>query len=216
MICFHDTTFLKIFIWREKIMIKNIILDMGNVLLKYDPEVSLDLYCSSGEEKDIIRKELFEGPEWVMGDMGTIRDCERYDLVKKRVPQKHWEALKKCCDGWDICMEPVEGAREFCEYAKAQDFRVFVLSNASDLFYKYFKRFMPLDFFDGVIVSCDIHKIKPDKEIYEYVLESYGLNAGECLFVDDRPENVIGAQTVGMRAYEFRNDFEVIKSLLTT
>ena len=63
-------------------MLKNIIFDMGNVLLDYDPEIPLNEFCRSEEEKDAIRRELFEGPEWVQGDMGTIRDADRYDLVK--------------------------------------------------------------------------------------------------------------------------------------
>ena len=53
-------------------MIKNIIFDMGNVLLSYNPQIPLDLYCRSQEAKDIIRRELFEGPEWVQGDYGYV------------------------------------------------------------------------------------------------------------------------------------------------
>lgn len=195
-------------------MIKNIVLDMGNVLLDYDPQVPLDAFCSSQAEKDLIRKELFEGPEWAMGDRGTIRDADRYDLVKERVPKEYREAMKKCCDEWDICMKPIHGAREFCEYVKAQDYGTYVLSNASDLFYKYFTNFMPLDFFDGIVVSSDIRMLKPDREIYEYLLERYQLKPEECLFIDDRTDNVEAARAVGMQALVFRNDFEEIKNLL--
>ena len=67
-------------------MIRNIVLDMGNVLLDYNPEFVMDTFCSSEEEKDIIRRELFEGPEWEMADSGDIKDKDRFDLVKSRVP----------------------------------------------------------------------------------------------------------------------------------
>lgn len=53
-------------------MIKNIIFDMGNVLLDYNPDVILDQVCDTQEEKQIIKKELFAGPEWAMGDRGDI------------------------------------------------------------------------------------------------------------------------------------------------
>lgn len=195
-------------------MIKNVILDMGNVLLDYDPRVPLDAFCSSQAEKDLIRKELFEGPEWAMGDRGLIRDADRYDLVKERLPKVHWEALKKCCDRWDVCMKPLPGAREFCEYVKARDYGIYVLSNASDLFYRYFTNFMPFDFFDGITVSSDLRMLKPEREIYEHVLERYQLKPEECLFIDDRPENAEAARAVGMRAHVFRNDFEEIRALL--
>ena len=54
-------------------MIKNIIFDMGNVLLSYNPQIPLDLYCRSQEAKDIIRRELFEGPEWLYFQSGPLR-----------------------------------------------------------------------------------------------------------------------------------------------
>ena len=124
-------------------MIKNIVLDMGNVLLDFNPEFVLDHFCSSEEEKNIIRKELFEGPEWALGDRGDIKDKDRFDLVKGRVPEKYHEALRSCCDKWDICMYPLEGAKEFCEYVKEHGYGIYVLSNASDLFYTYFPRLLP-------------------------------------------------------------------------
>ncbi len=192
-------------------MIKNIVFDMGNVLLDYNPQVCLDAFCNSEDEKEIIRKELFQGPEWVMGDLGEIKDNERYDLVKQRVPERFWRALKECCDKWDMCMVPMEGARDFCNYTKEHGYGVYVLSNASDKFYTYFENFLPLDYFDGIVVSADIHMIKPDRRIYEFFLSKYNLKADECLFIDDRLENVKGALAVGIEAYEFKKDFEAIK-----
>ncbi len=191
-------------------MLKNIVLDMGNVLMDYNPQIPLDAFCDSKQEKEIIKKELFEGPEWVLGDLGDIKDAERYNMVKERVPREYWRNLKRCCDEWDICMKPLEGAREFCEYIKKQGYGIYVLSNASDLFYHYFPRFLPLDFFDGVVVSADIHIIKPDIRIYEYLLSSFHLTAKECLFIDDRQDNIEGAFRAGMQAYQFQNDFDRI------
>ena len=187
-------------------MIRNIVLDMGNVLLDFDPEFVMEQFCSSAEEKDIIRKELFRGPEWLMADRGDIKDKERFDLVKARVPYKYHQALKNCADRWDICMKPIEGAEEFCRYVKDHGYGIYVLSNASDLFYTYFPKFLPLDFFDGVFVSADFHMLKPDIRIYETFLSKYGLKASECLFIDDRQENVEGAMKAGMNAIRFTGD----------
>lgn len=183
---------------------------MGNVLLDYNSEFVLNLFCSSDEEKEVIRKELFGGPEWQMGDRGDIKDKDRFDLVKVRVPEKYHEALKKCADNWAVCMNPLEGAREFCELIKQKGYGIYILSNASDLFYVYFPKFLPLDFFDGVFVSSDYHMLKPDVEIYEVFLEKYGLKAGECLFIDDREDNVSGAQKAGMNTFCFKGDYKEI------
>ena len=108
---------------------------------------------------------------------------------------------------WDICMDPLEGAREFCENVKKAGLRIYVLSNASDLFYTYFPKFLPLDFFDGVFVSSDYLMLKPDLEIYETFLTKYALKAEECLFVDDRQENADGAAKAGMNTFCFKGDY---------
>ena len=195
-------------------MIKNVILDMGNVLLDYNPEFVMNTFCSSDEEKEIIRRELFGGPEWALGDKGDIKDKDRFELVKIRVPEKYHDALKNCADNWDICMKPLDGAGEFCDYVKERGLGIYVLSNASDLFYQYFPRFLPLDYFDGVFVSSDVHMLKPDIRIYEAFLEKYGLNADECLFIDDREDNISGARQAGLNAFRFEGDYETVKSLL--
>ena len=192
-------------------MIKNIVLDMGNVLLDFNPEFVMNTFCSSEEEKDVIRKELFNGPEWALGDRGDFKDKDRYDLVKVRVPEKYHEALKNCADHWDICMDPLPGAREFCEYVKNKGYGIYVLSNASDLFYTYFPKFLPLDFFNGVFVSSDYLMLKPDLEIYETFLKKYNLNADECLFIDDRTDNINGARKAGFNTFQFKGDYDEIK-----
>lgn len=195
-------------------MIRNIIFDMGNVLLDYDPQIPLNTYLDNEDDRAVIRKELFEGPEWIQRDLGKISLEDMYANICKRVPEHLWEPLKKCVYGWDICMTPIDGALDFCTYAKEKGYAIYVLSNAGEDFYRYFPEFAPLDFFDGVVVSSDIHIIKPDVEIFHYLLEKYQLNASECLFIDDREENVEGAKSAGMEAILFHNDFEEIEHWL--
>ncbi|WP_034450776.1 HAD family hydrolase [Butyrivibrio sp. AE2032] len=191
-------------------MIKNIVLDMGNVLLDFNPGFVLDQFCSSAEEKEIIMQELFNGPEWKMGDRGDIKDKDRFDLVKERVPEKYHEALRNCADRWDVCMTPLDGAREFCESVKNSGYGIYILSNASDLFYVYFPKFLPLDFFNGVFVSSDYLMLKPDVKIYRTFLDKYGLKGEECLFVDDREDNVGGAKEAGMNTFRFLGDYDAV------
>lgn len=192
-------------------MIKNIIFDMGNVLLDYDPEVSLRHFVEKEEDRALIRRELFQGPEWIEGDLGHITDEERFDGVSLRIPERLHRELRQCVEQWHMCMQPVSGAKEFCSYAKEKGYRLYVLSNASNSFYQYFPRFAPLDYFDGIVVSCDIHLIKPDIRIYQYLLEQFHLLPEECFFIDDVAANVEGARKAGISGAVFRGDFEEIK-----
>ncbi|GFI25194.1 alpha-D-glucose 1-phosphate phosphatase YihX [Lachnospiraceae bacterium] len=192
-------------------MIKNIVFDMGNVLLRYDPEVPLALFCRTPEEKEAVRTELFGGQEWVAGDLGTMTQEEKYESIKKRIPEEMHTSLRRCVYEWSVCMKPISGAFSFCEYAKKKGYRLFVLSNASSEFYEYFPEFAPLSYFDGIVVSSDIHIIKPEEGIYRYLLDTYGLLPGECLFIDDMEANVKAARRMGMQGEVFCGDFEPIR-----
>ncbi len=195
-------------------MIKNIVFDMGNVLMEYNPDRALDAFLETPEDKALIRRELFEGPEWIQGDLGYIADTDRFEGVSKRVPPRLHKALRKCVDGWPVYMAVKPEAQRFCAYVKEKGYRIYVLSNASDAFYQYFPQFAPLNYFDGIVVSSDIRLIKPDIEIYRYFLRKYELKAEECFFIDDREENVEGARAAGMQGHVFCEDFETIRELI--
>lgn len=195
-------------------MIKNIVFDMGNVLLDYNPNVILDKVCENEAEKEIIFKELFLGEEWIQGDRGEITNAERFDGVSKRVPEYLHDKLRECVDYWDICMLPVAGAQEFVQTMRDKGYGLYVLSNACTKFYEYFPKHYPLHIFDGVVVSSDIHMIKPDRKIYDYLFNKYDLNPAECFFIDDRNENVAAAKKAGMSGIVFQNNYDEIRKIL--
>lgn len=187
---------------------------MGNVLLDYNPEVPLNKFCKREEANTIIRRELFSGPEWVQLDLGNITVEQAFESIASRIPEQYHEELKECIYKWDICMIPLKGAKKFLQYVKGNGYKLFILSNAHKSFYEYFPRAIDLNIFDGVVVSADIHIVKPDIRIYEHLLKTYNLKPDECLFIDDRADNVEGAKAAGMNAIQFNGDFEEIKSIL--
>ena len=69
-------------------------------------------------------------------------------------------------------------------------------------------------FFDGIMVSSSVHLIKPDTRIYELLCNTYSLKPEECIFIDDRPENVEAAEAVGMKGIIFDGSFAVIEKQL--
>lgn len=194
--------------------IKNIIFDMGNVLLKFNPYISLDTYCRNEEDKKIIYQELFKGPEWIMGDEGKITNGQRFETVKERVPKHLHKTLKLIVENWDMCMQPVEGAKEFFALVKERGYKTFILSNACNRFYHYFPTQYDLDSFDGVVVSSDVKMIKPNPAIYEHIVKTYNLNSKECLFIDDVKENVEAAKAVGMEGIIFQNNYREVETFL--
>lgn len=193
--------------------IRNIVFDMGNVLLDFDPERVVERFCADEAERALILRELFQAPEWLMADRGLIRDRERYALIRPRLDPAHWEALRNCCYHWEFCMDPLPGARRFVEDCRRAGWRTYILSNASDLFFTYFNNFSPLSDFDGAVISFQEKLLKPDREIYLRLLRRYGLVPEECFFIDDREENVAAARALGMEGHVFRNDYPALRAL---
>ena len=145
-----------------------------------------------------------------MGDKGEISDKDLYEKVKHKVPEKYHETLKNVADNWDICIEPLDGTKQFCDYLKEKKYGLYILSNASDRYHKYFPEIFPLDYFTGLVFSCDIHIIKPDEGIFKYILNKYNLKAEECLFIDDIESNIKGAEKVNMKGEVFKNNYDYI------
>lgn len=195
-------------------MVKNIVFDMGNVLVHYDPQLVLNRFCDTEEEKTVIYRELFRGEDWVKTDLGLITDEELFELVKKRVPGEMHGKLKECVEHWDVCLSPVDGAKAFLEKVRKKGYHTYVISNASYRFHDYFPVFYNVEEFEGIVVSADLHIIKPDARIYRYLLDTYHLNPEECLFLDDVEANVEGAKAVGMQSLRFHNNYDEIDHYL--
>lgn len=194
--------------------IRNVIFDMGNVLLDFSPRRVVERWCADEEERQLILRELFEAPEWLMADRGLIRDTERYALIRDRVAPEHRQALKNCCDHWSLCLDPLPGARAFVDACRRAGYRTYILSNASDLFFTYFDNFGPLSDFDGAVISFQELLLKPEREIYLRLLRRYDLVPEECFFIDDREENVAAARALGMQGHVFRDDYPALTRLL--
>jgi putative hydrolase of the HAD superfamily len=104
---------------------------------------------------------------------------------------------------------------EFAESLRANGQRIAVLSNMphelGEFIKKCTKGFAP---FHHVTLSYEVRAIKPEPEIYHHCLEGLNLRPEETLFLDDRPENVAGAQKLGIHAVQFTSRDEVLPRLL--
>ena len=152
---------------------------MGKVLLQYNPRAVCKEFCQSPEEEAVVLRELFEGPEWVLMDKGEMTPEESLEQIKQRVPEKFHKALSDCLRNWTVCMIPVPGAKDFVKEVRKAGYDLYVLSNAAPAFYDYFPKEYPLEIFDDVVVSCDVHKLKPDPSIYLHLLRTNELRSQE-------------------------------------
>lgn len=97
--------------------------------------------------------------------------------------------------------EITKGAIELVRYCKEHGKKVFVLSNWDPQSYAYMEQKYPqlFELFDGQIVSGQVGLLKPDPAIYTLLLNAFNFKAKDCFFIDDQPENVAAANTVGIK-----------------
>ncbi len=192
-------------------MIKNIIFDMGGVLIDYNPEKTL-YGMFDKETADILLKEIFRNPLWSDKDRGIIEPAEIMQLVKNNIPEAVFEKVCEMVDNFYPYMPPFERMYGFVESLKAKGFGIYLLSNASSDFHERRSGIPALSLFDGVIVSADHKLLKPEKEIYEKLYETFSLKPEECFFIDDVQANVDGAKATGMDGHcYYHGDLDILK-----
>ncbi len=187
--------------------IKNVIFDMGNVLIYFTPELYIKQQGVSEEEEKLLLREVFRRMEWVQLDHGTITEEEAVESICRRVPSHLRGVVEELVfRWWARPLSPVPGMKELAAELKGLGLRLYLLSNASTQQCKYHDRIPGTEYFDGRIVSAECRLIKPQREIYQLLLDTYGLCAKECLFIDDSPLNVEGACCAGIKGIIFDDD----------
>lgn len=184
-------------------MIKNIIFDMGGVLLHYNPPHFVDLLPLSAEDKALLLREVFNTVEWIRMDRGTIEEGEALAAMKKRLPERlHGEVLR-LMNWWELELRPVDGMEELLAELKELGYGLYLLSNATVRQPEYFDRIPASRYLDGRLVSAFYRLLKPQQEIFETMLQKFSLQAEECFFVDDSCANVEGAYCAGIAGAVF-------------
>lgn len=192
-------------------MIKNIIFDMGGVLIDYNPEKTL-YGMFDKETADILLKAVFRNQLWSDKDRGIITPAEIMEKVKPEIPEAVFEKVSEMVDNFYPYMPPFEKMVGFIETLKEKGYGIYLLSNASSDFHERRKDIPALGLFDGVIVSADHKLLKPEKEIYEKLYETFSLNPEECFFIDDVQANIDGAAATGMQGHcYYHGDLEILK-----
>jgi len=199
-------------------MIKNYIFDFGNVLARFDTDALTAVTVKDENDRKIVREVIFDRVYWDRLDAGTITDEEVKEGIRSRLPERLHDAACEAYDRWVDIDIPVKGMPELVADIKKSGGKLFLLSNISIGFAEnYHKNPFASElfsYFDGLVFSGPIGITKPNKEIFEYLLNTYSLNANECIFIDDREDNIEGACAVGIKGYLFDGNAEKLRKEL--
>lgn len=193
-------------------MIRNIIFDMGQVLIRWHPEMLIAHLELAEEDQKLVIREVFHSVEWVRLDRGTISEEDAAASICTRLPEHlHGAAHTLVKDWWKRPLVPMPGIAELAGELKENGYGIYLLSNASLRLREYFPRIPGSEYFDGLMVSAEQRLLKPQHEIYEKLFAAFSLEPESCFFIDDAPANIEGALQVGMRGTIFRGDVTALR-----
>ena len=187
-------------------MIRNIVLDMGNVMLDFAPERYLNPWTEREEDKALLRRELFGSIEWVMTDHGTLDNDGLYRAVCTCVPERLHDTVKTIIAHWPYDMPALPGIAEVIETLLDKGYHLYVLSNVGQDYPIMRKNIPHIDRFSGEFISSEAKLLKPEPAIYEAFCRRFDLEPSECLFVDDQKNNAYGAMRAGLHGLAYDGD----------
>jgi len=196
-------------------MIKNIVFDLGGVLIDWNPEyVFLKEFRGDREKMN-----------WFFNTICTSSWNEEQDAgysiekaTNERVAMfpKHERLIRMYYGEWEqmLGFEHTETVEILRRLHDSKEHSIYSLTNwSNETFPVALKKFSFLSWFKGILVSGDVGLKKPDPEIYKLLLDRYGLEANTCVFIDDRTENVKAASALGFSGIVFKNHTQLSKDL---
>ncbi len=199
-------------------MIENYIFDFGNVLAEFYPEKLTAPFVKDPEMRKHISDIVFDRSFWDGLDDGSVSDDDAREEIRKRISGEMQDVAILVFDNWIESLTPVPHMQKLVEDIKKTGNKLFILSNISIGFAEGYSKVKWIkeifDCFDGLVFSGTINKVKPNKDIFEYLLNKYNIKADETIFIDDSEKNVAGAEKAGIKGYLFDGDADKLRKYL--
>lgn len=191
-------------------MIKNIVFDLGNVILKDNPSSVLDNIQINNREQKFIEDNFFGHlSELDLGKI-TLEDHLNNCGLNFMLDEKLHTILLNYYKYRSFNTEIIN----LMHSLKGNNYGIYILSNNNKETANYLQKLPIFQCVNGWIISCDYNVVKPNKDIYIKLFEKYNLNPKECFFIDDNRENIEASRILGMDGHILNLKSEGIKELI--
>jgi len=196
--------------------IKNIIFDLGKVLLNLDFNASILAFQKLGLKNDVLDgKQAYSDPVFYELEVGKVSPKEFCNRVRKVINNTGATDLQ-IEDAWFAMILDIPANRVKVVQELSKNYNVYLFSNTNQIhierLHRAFKAEHGIDFpslFVKDFYSHEIHERKPDLSSYQKVIELFGINPEESIFIDDLEKNIIGAQQSGLKTYWLKDGMEL-------
>ncbi len=185
--------------------IRNIVFDLGGVLLEWKPDQILArLYPEDPETQALVKKEVFQHPDWLALDKGTLDEERAVRLFQQRTGRPLSE-MTVLMDTVRETLIPIQPTFALLEELSKEGMNLYCVSNMQINVFAYLqKRYDFWGKFKGLVISAHVRMIKPDAEIFHHLFSRFGLAPSASVFIDDHLPNVESARRLEMQAILFQ------------
>lgn len=183
----------------------NIVVDLGGVVFTWDPDSIIAAVFVDPETRQRVRALIFDHPDWLELDRGTLEldEAIHRGAVRTAMPQAEIERLMRSVPQ---SLVPIPKTLEILRRIKEKGHDLFYLSNMHEASINHMeKQYSLWNIFDGGLISCRVHLVKPELGMFERLIQRFRLDVRQTVFIDDDKENLEAAATIGMRAIRFRD-----------
>lgn len=196
-------------------ILKNLVFDMGNVLIEWNSEKILKAITEDIHLQDLLRKEVFETGLWVETDEGVKTREEVIEIVTGKLGEDYRNEITQLLRYWYKYVDVFTKVQDRIIELSKSGYSIYILSNTAFTFYDLVKEgYLPAtSVAKGMVLSCEEKVLKPNEKIYNILLERYNLDPHNTMFFDDLPENIWGAARCGINGFVVENESELLTYL---
>lgn len=183
-------------------MIKNIVFDLGGVLIDFKPEKYLAHIGFNEKDITLFSKIVFYGEEWTEYNFSNAKQTEQ--KLVQNYPQ-YAEKIKEIFANinYECILFEMKDTSNYLKELEKKGYNIYILSDLSVDSYNHNKKFDFFNYVKGGVYSFEIGTAKPNKNNYKILLERYNLIPEETVFIDDRLNNIEAANDFGILGIQF-------------
>jgi putative hydrolase of the HAD superfamily len=194
-------------------VVMNIVFDLGGVVVTWEPEVIIAKVFADPVVQAVVRSEIIGHADWLALDRGTL---PRQDAIVRAAQRTGLSVADVAALLRQVppALVAIPETVELLYRLKAQGHTLFCLSNMHVASIEHLEQAYTFwEVFAGAVISCRLHLCKPEPAIYAYLLETYGLNGANTVFVDDTDVNLTAAAQFGMHTIKFETPAQCARQL---
>ncbi len=194
--------------------VSNIVFDLGGVVFAWDPEALVSNVFAEPDIQAQVHTEIIGHADWRELDRGTL---PRQEAIRRAVARTGLtvSAVTDLMSQAPLALTVIPDTVDLLYRLRARGHRLFYLSNMHVASIEHLERTYTFwDIFEGGIISCRIHLIKPEPAIYTSLLETYELDVAETVFIDDTELNLAAAAKFGIRTIHFEHPGQCEEQLM--